>query len=163
MGLPQPGQVPAERASLPQIKGHGVGRQGREYVPVSPGIGGGTDHVLMPALVPAFRLFFHPPAATVAQSPGARQSARRPRIIVPRGLLSLTPDSPDSLGGESLNIPQGGSQPCWSTTLCCAALCCQLLGSVQSIDQGHINIASHLLDGIVCPVHVAGYLRCGLQ
>lgn len=83
-------------------------------------------------LVPAFRLIFHPPTAAVAtiknqtKWPVTQGSSSQGTY-----LLSLTPDSPDRLGGESLNIPQGGSQP-WGMTVCCAA---QLFRTFQSLEN----------------------------
>lgn len=112
---PGPSLARQPGASLPQMDG----AWGTEYFALRLSRNCSMHGPCRLALVPAFRLFFHPPAAAVAQS-RARQSAHDPRILVPRDLLSLTPDSPDRLGGESLNIPQGGSQP-WNMTMSCAA------------------------------------------
>lgn len=116
---------PEPCASLPRIKGHGV----RSTLPSTPP---GSQFKHRPSVhrVPVFRLFFHPraPVLSAVTQTGTRQSAYNPRIIVPRDLLSLRPDSPDSLalvGGESLNIPQGGSQP-WRMTASRPAIFCHI-------------------------------------
>lgn len=107
--------------------------------------------------MPVFRLFFHPPTAAVTQS-RARQSAHDPRIIIPRDLLSLTPDSPDRLGGESLNIPQGGCQP-WNMTMSCAASFSDHSSQWNRKDNKRdckTNSSSDTYSAVVCP----NFLMC---